>query len=196
MSENPANPWSSGAPPDVGRNFIRGLPNYCLLPLRGGWPTCTLSTDSLDYLALGNQPNIPVNNRFGYWVQSLRKAKGKTQREVAAAAGIDFTYLSKLEHGKDPAPSEDLIARLAQVLEVPAEYLQAAAGKIPSQVRRRVDQNPRFALLLKRLAESDDSALDRYYRLAGVKDLKPPSPEPEPASGLLDRKRRPVRRSK
>jgi transcriptional regulator with XRE-family HTH domain len=122
---------------------------------------------------LDNQPNSN-NNRFGYWVQSLRKAKGKTQREVAVAAGIDFTYLSKLEHGKDPAPSEDLIKRLALVLEVPAEYLQAAAGKVPSQVRQRVDQSPRFALLLKRLAESDDAILDRHYRLAGIKEVTSP----------------------
>jgi hypothetical protein len=37
-----------------------------------------------------------------------------------------------------------------------------------------VDQNPRFALLLKRLAESDDTILDRHYRLAGIKDLQSP----------------------
>ncbi len=128
-------------------------------------------------------------------MQSLRKAKGKTQREVAAAAGIDFTYLSKLEHGKDPAPSEDLINRLALVLEVPAEYLQAAAGKVPSTVRRRVDENPRFALLLKRLAESDDAILDRHYRLAGVKDIQSPVHTSDDRPGRMLRDDRSHRKS-
>lgn len=135
--------------------------------------TAEMSFELLRYssIALTSQPNSS-SERFGYWLQSLRKAQGKTQREVADAAKINFTYLSKLEHGKDPAPSEDLIERLAVVLEIPAEQLLAAAGKIPLRVRRRVDENPRFALLLKRLADSDDNALDRYYRMAGVASLK------------------------
>jgi transcriptional regulator with XRE-family HTH domain len=122
-----------------------------------------------------DNPIMTDSHRFGYWVQSLRKAKGKTQREVAAAAGIDFTYLSKLEHGNNPAPSEDLIMRLAGILDVSDDYLLAAAGKVPLQVRQRMDRDPRFALLLRRLADADDATLDKHYRLAQV--AKVPIPE-------------------
>jgi len=143
---------------------------------------------------LAHQPNS--TNKFAYWLQSLRKASGKTQREVAAAAGIDFTYLSKLEHGKDPAPSEELIERLARVLDVPAEHLLAAAGKVPARVRQRIDQSPRFALLLKRLAESDDATLDRHYRLARVQPFGLASPHTDPQPGEIKLRRQTVRRTR
>ncbi len=119
---------------------------------------------------MASQPN-PSADKFGYWLRSLRKASGKTQREVAASAGIDFTYLSKLEHSKDPAPSEELIVRLARVLEVPSDQLLAAAGKVPASVRKRIDQSPRFALLLRRLAEADNASLDKHYRLAHIREF-------------------------
>ena len=143
---------------------------------------------------LAHQPNS--SNKFGYWLHSLRKASGKTQREVATAAGIDFTYLSKLEHGKDPAPSEELIERLARVLDVPPEHLLAAAGKVPARVRQRIDQNPRFALLLKRLAESDEAALDRHYRLARVQPFGLASPTTHPQMVDVKLRRQASRRTR
>ena len=47
---------------------------------------------------------------FGQQVRSLRKARGMSQKELAAKASIDFTYLSKIENARrlPPRDSRDL----------------------------------------------------------------------------------------
>ena len=76
---------------------------------------------------------------FGQRLRELRKAKGMTQRELAQRAGIDFTYLSKLETGAMPPPSEKTILSLAEVLDADADELFGAAGKVPSSLLQGVD---------------------------------------------------------
>lgn len=76
---------------------------------------------------------------FGQRLRELRKAKGMTQRELAQRAGIDFTYLSKLETGAMPPPSEKTILSLAEVLDADADELFSAAGKVPSSLLQGVD---------------------------------------------------------
>ncbi|MGE5624080.1 MAG: helix-turn-helix domain-containing protein [Bacillota bacterium] len=56
-------------------------------------------------------------------LRTLRLARGLTQPALAEKAGIEQSYLSKLENGRSK-PSEDVLARLAQALEVKAEALQ------------------------------------------------------------------------
>lgn len=55
-------------------------------------------------------------------LRTLRLARGLTQPSLAAKAEIEQSYLSKLENGRS-RPSEDVLARLAQALEVKAEAL-------------------------------------------------------------------------
>ncbi|HEY3645920.1 MAG TPA: helix-turn-helix transcriptional regulator [Gammaproteobacteria bacterium] len=55
-------------------------------------------------------------------LRTLRLARGLTQPLLAEKAGIEQSYLSKLENGRSK-PSEDVLARLAQALEVKAETL-------------------------------------------------------------------------
>lgn len=76
---------------------------------------------------------------FGQHLRQLRKAKGVTQRELAEKAGIHFTYLSKLETGVMPAPSEKTILALANVLDADIDELFGAAKKIPSYLLERID---------------------------------------------------------
>lgn len=56
-------------------------------------------------------------------LRTLRLARGLTQPALAEKAGIEQSYLSKLENGRS-RPSEEVLARLAQALEVKAEALQ------------------------------------------------------------------------
>lgn len=107
-------------------------------------------------------------NTFGNWLRTLRQLREMTQRELAQQVSIDFTYLSKLENGKDQPPSDQVIAKMAKVLNVPPDYLFAVAGRVPPDVRERAEQNPRFALLLRRLGSLTDRQLARHYDLAGV----------------------------
>ena len=75
---------------------------------------------------------------FGKKIRELRKKKGLSQRELAQLVGIDFTYLSKIETGDLPPPSDEVIAKLAQYLGADEEELFLLAKKIPPQYRREI----------------------------------------------------------
>ena len=71
---------------------------------------------------------------FGARLRELRKQAGFTQRELANKTGINFTYLSKIENGAMPPPSEKILLRLAEVLKVDKDELMTLAGKIPADI--------------------------------------------------------------
>ena len=75
---------------------------------------------------------------FGEQLRRWRKKKGLSQRELGRQAGIDFTYISKVENdvpGFDTL-SEEALARMADALDVDADEMITRAGKVPSDVRR------------------------------------------------------------
>ncbi len=69
---------------------------------------------------------------FGELLREMRRASGLSQRQLADRAGVDFTYISKLENGRLPAPADDTVVRLCEVLGCPAEEFFAAAKKLPT----------------------------------------------------------------
>ena len=60
--------------------------------------------------------------RLGRRVQELRSARGWTQQQLADAAGLDRTYISGLEHGKQN-PTIGALLRLATALEAKLDHL-------------------------------------------------------------------------
>ena len=48
---------------------------------------------------------------FGARLRELRKQLGLTQRELANIVNVDFTYLSKIEGGTAPPPSEKVLLK-------------------------------------------------------------------------------------
>ena len=70
-----------------------------------------------------------LRDAFAANLRRLRHAKGISQEDLAYEAGVNRTYLSKLEKGVS-YPGLEIIAKLATVLEVePAELLRASAPK-------------------------------------------------------------------
>lgn len=55
---------------------------------------------------------------FGEAMRELRRRKGVSQKEMAAAIGVSPAYLSALEHGKRGVPSFDFLQRVAGYLNV------------------------------------------------------------------------------
>jgi transcriptional regulator with XRE-family HTH domain len=101
---------------------------------------------------------------LGQKIKALRKAKGLSQRTVAAEVGINFTYLSKIENDKvDFAafPSEETIRKLAKVLEADVDELLLMAEKIPDHIRQRVLERPEA---FRMIAKLDDKSLDRIVK--------------------------------
>lgn len=68
---------------------------------------------------------------FGEALQSLRRERGVTQKQMAAALGVSPAYLSALEHGHKGVPSFDFLQRVAGYFHIiwdEAEALFALAA--------------------------------------------------------------------
>jgi transcriptional regulator with XRE-family HTH domain len=78
-----------------------------------------------------------MHDGFGAKLRELRQEKGMTLRALAEAAGVDFTYLSKIENDRlDYSPGVETIRDLAQALEAePMELLQLA-NKLPPELAK------------------------------------------------------------
>ena len=70
---------------------------------------------------------------FGQRVRELRKARGMSQKELAAKADIDFTYLSKIENARRLPPRERVIRAMAEALQIDTHELMTLSGRTPSE---------------------------------------------------------------
>jgi transcriptional regulator with XRE-family HTH domain len=76
-----------------------------------------------------------MNKSLGGRIRELRKARGLTQRKLADAVGIDFTYLSKIENNILPySPSAKTLKKLATELQVDEWELLRMAEKLPAEM--------------------------------------------------------------
>lgn len=71
-----------------------------------------------------------MDMQFGSYIRELRKQRDLSLRQLAEDAGIDFTYLSKVETNKIPPPSEEAIVRLADALGADVDELLSLARKV------------------------------------------------------------------
>src|SRR6266498_566234 len=108
---------------------------------------------------------------FGERIRDLRKARGLTQREFAEQLKIDFTYVSKIENGRnDVPPSEQLIRRMAALLDVDANELLVLAGQFDHRELQKVaSKTPEVGALLRRLQARQFTA-DEIRRILKVMD--------------------------
>ena len=78
-----------------------------------------------------------MRSGFGSKLRDLRQNKGMTLRALAEAAGVDFTYLSKIENDRvEYLPGAETIRDLAQALEVDAMELLQLADKVPPELAK------------------------------------------------------------
>jgi transcriptional regulator with XRE-family HTH domain len=69
---------------------------------------------------------------FGQRLRQLRLERKLTQRRLAEQAGVDFSYLSKIENDRlEHTPSIKTLQSLARVLEVDELELMESANKVP-----------------------------------------------------------------
>jgi len=75
---------------------------------------------------------------FGEALRTVRREANVSQRALANGAGVDFSYISKLENGHLPAPAADTVVKICEVLGVPPERLLSLTGKLPTDVQEVV----------------------------------------------------------
>ena len=80
------------------------------------------------------------DRKFRLRIRELRDEAGLSLRHVAARVGVDFSYLSKIENGVLPPPSEAVIARLAEVLQTDKDGLMGLAEKVPADLLRSLKE--------------------------------------------------------
>lgn len=108
--------------------------------------------------------------QFGPFIRQARESihagdKTFSLRQVAARVGIEPAYLSKIERGVFPPPSEDVIVKLADALKEDRDVLLALAGKLSSDLQQIIMRRPRlFADLLRQLKQAPDHAILRVVR--------------------------------
>lgn len=90
---------------------------------------------------------------FGLHLRRMRLDRHISQRDLAKQIGIDFTYISKIEGGHIAPPSEDVIRKIAQVLNADENDLINQAGKVPAEIKVMLHNNPLLTELLRVLSE-------------------------------------------
>lgn len=86
-------------------------------------------------------------------------------RQVAQRVGVEPSFLSKVERGESPPPSEDTLRRLAGELEVDVDTVLALAGKVSSDLQEVIRRRPMlFAALIRELKDLPDHAVLRLVR--------------------------------
>jgi transcriptional regulator with XRE-family HTH domain len=107
---------------------------------------------------------------FGDYLRKTREKRREDDRtfsvrQVAARVGVEPSYLSKVERGRQPPPSEQTIALLADELDEDPDILLALAGKVSGELLSIIRRRPQlFAELLRQLKDAPDQAVFRLVR--------------------------------
>lgn len=107
---------------------------------------------------------------FGQHVREQRERLQQSDRcyslrQVAQRIGLEPAYLSKIERGEVPPPSEATTVKLAMELGENPDVLLAMAGKVSGDLQEIIRKRPKlFAELLRELKKAPDRAILRIVR--------------------------------
>ena len=109
--------------------------------------------------------------RFGERVRRRRQESGLGLRETAKRAGISATFLSRVETDAEKSlPSEEVIRKLADILNDNFDELMVLAGRISSEVKDYVKADPRMPEFLRRAKAQNVPAEKLMELLEKAKD--------------------------
>lgn len=100
---------------------------------------------------------------FGEKIRALRRERGVSQKEMAAAVGVSAAYLSALEHGRRGAPTWTLIQKIIGYFNViwdDAEELERLADASHPRVKLDTSGLPPAATELANLLAENIDRLD------------------------------------
>ena len=113
------------------------------------------------------------NGKFGKLLRSLRLESGVGLRELSRLIEKSPGYLSDVESGNVPPPSEETIVQIANALNVDKKALLNAAQKIDPELSEYVAEQPQVAdfLRMAKDQEFNDDDWDRLTQLAKLSKL-------------------------
>lgn len=116
---------------------------------------------------------VVYGTRMGSFGDYLRKARERKRtsdssfsvRQLAGRVGVQPSYLSKVERGEQPPPSEKTILALAAELDEDPDVLLALGGKVSVDLQAVILSRPKlFANLIRQLKDMPDQAVLRIVR--------------------------------
>lgn len=113
---------------------------------------------------------VCMNDEFGRRIRERRlslsrKGEQYSLRQVAVTVEVTPSFLSKVERGQLPPPSEETIKKLAAVLGENPDVLLALAGKVSSDLREVIVRRPElFGQLIRRMNDEPEVVLLRIVR--------------------------------
>ena len=110
---------------------------------------------------------------FGSTLRRKRRAAGISQRKLAERAGVDFSYISKLENDRIPAPAAETAIRFAQIIGCPPEELLSAAKKIPARLSDAVSNKPAALRFLKEASRLKLTEAEWEELTGSLENLRP-----------------------
>jgi len=100
-------------------------------------------------------------SRLGTLLATSRRQKNLTLREVEKVTGISNAYLSQLENGDVQEPSPVMLAKLADLYDVPYPTMLEYAGyRVPKSIDAGVTSP--FAARIGTVTEDEETALLEY----------------------------------
>lgn len=112
--------------------------------------------------------NKAMPENFPQMLKALRREKAWSQKQLAEAAGVHPSYISKLEKGEEK-PGRGLIETLARVLEADSMSLVLAAGHIPREFISAISESEELKRLLG-LASRGRLSSEFYSKLSDLLD--------------------------
>jgi transcriptional regulator with XRE-family HTH domain len=97
---------------------------------------------------------VSLTKTLGANVRHYRKARGLSQEQFAAAAGLSPAMMGKIERG-ETMPSFDSVEKIAVALDVPEAALFAAAGTMTGPTGERGRLLQRINIQLSKLNNND-----------------------------------------
>ncbi|HSV67555.1 MAG TPA: helix-turn-helix transcriptional regulator [Mycobacteriales bacterium] len=92
---------------------------------------------------------------LGAVIRAHREAAGYSIRQLAAMAGMHYSYLARLENGDNDRPTADVLQRLSEALEIDADELLRFIGVKPTLPAPRTYYRRAYRLTDEEAAEAD-----------------------------------------
>ncbi|HOC54075.1 MAG TPA: helix-turn-helix transcriptional regulator [Verrucomicrobiota bacterium] len=112
-----------------------------------------------------------MSNALGTYLRKCRTQKQDREgntfslRQLAGRIGVEPSYLSKIERGLEPRPSEATTRALALELGEDPDLLLAMVGKVSRDLQDIICKRPQiFAQLIRELKNMPDKAVLRLVR--------------------------------
>jgi len=98
---------------------------------------------------------MSIDPRFGEEMKRYRKVKNLSQRKLAAIVKLDSGYISRIENGYFKPPSEAKIIAIAEAIGADPDYMLSLSGKVSSDIKSVVQQNPEaMSAIIRKLGEA------------------------------------------